>query len=70
MPRHLVLGNGKILINLDQNLQMRDIYFPYVGQQNHVQGHANRLGASINGSFSWLSSNDWVINPGCAESQL
>ncbi|MDR7072739.1 glycoside hydrolase family 15 protein [Fictibacillus barbaricus] len=70
MPRHLVLGNGKILINLDQNLQMRDIYYPYVGQQNHVQGHANRLGASINGSFSWLSSNDWVINPGYHKDSL
>ncbi|MGA4719414.1 glycoside hydrolase family 15 protein [Fictibacillus nanhaiensis] len=64
MPRHLVLGNGKLLINLDEYLQIRDIYFPYVGQQNHVQGHVNRLGASINGSFSWLSSKEWVIEPG------
>jgi oligosaccharide amylase len=70
MPRHLVVGNGRILVNLDQYLQIRDIYYPYVGQQNHVQGHMNRLGASINGSFSWLSSPDWLIEPGYHKDSL
>jgi oligosaccharide amylase len=70
MPRHLALGNGNLLINLDEYLQIRDIYFPYVGQQNHVQGHVNRLGASINGSFSWLSSKEWVIEPGYRNDSL
>jgi oligosaccharide amylase len=70
MPRPLVLGNGKLLINLDKHLQIRDIYFPYVGQQNHVQGHVNRLGASINGSFSWLSDDRWLIQPGYHKDSL
>jgi oligosaccharide amylase len=70
MPRQLVLGNGNLLINLDKHLQIRDIYYPYVGQQNHVQGHVNRLGASINGSFSWLSEDDWEVNPGYHKDSL
>lgn len=63
MPRMLVVGNGKLLVNMDERLQLRDIYFPYVGHQNHVQGHVNRLGVWLDGSFSWLSSKDWEIKP-------
>ncbi|WP_026676726.1 glycoside hydrolase family 15 protein [Fictibacillus gelatini] len=62
MAGELVVGNGNILINLDPHLQIRDIYFPYVGYQNHVQGYPNRLGVWVNGSFSWLSSNEWEID--------
>jgi oligosaccharide amylase len=63
MPRHLVIGNGQLLINMDQFLQIRDIYYPYVGQQNHVQGHANRIGVWVDGKFSWLHSSEWEIQP-------
>ncbi|UZJ80651.1 glycoside hydrolase family 15 protein [Fictibacillus sp. KU28468] len=62
MPRQLVAGNGKILVNIDQHLQIRDIYYPYVGQQNHVQGHANRVGIWSDGHFSWLSSEHWSVH--------
>ncbi|TLS36310.1 glycoside hydrolase family 15 protein [Pseudalkalibacillus caeni] len=64
MPRHLVVGNGQLLINIDQFLQIRDIYYPYVGQQNHVQGHANRIGVWVDGVFTWLHSGEWRIKPG------
>ncbi|MGO4887173.1 glycoside hydrolase family 15 protein [Anaerobacillus sp. MEB173] len=63
MPSELVIGNGKLLVNIDEDLQIRDIYFPFVGQQNHVQGHANRIGIWIDGAFSWLSCDKgWKIN--------
>ncbi|MDN4525385.1 glycoside hydrolase family 15 protein [Fictibacillus fluitans] len=62
MPRELVAGNGKILVNIDRHLQIRDIYYPFVGQQNHVQGHANRVGIWSDGQFSWLSSESWSIH--------
>ncbi|WP_096201266.1 glycoside hydrolase family 15 protein [Bacillus sp. FJAT-45350] len=61
MPRELVVGNGNLLVNIDRNLHVRDIYFPFVGQQNHVQGHPNRIGVWIDGTFSWLNSSDWSI---------
>lgn len=35
MPRDLPLGNGRLLINFDQNYNIRDIYYPYVGKANH-----------------------------------
>jgi oligosaccharide amylase len=64
MPRQLAVGNGNLLVNIDQCMQIRDIYYPYVGQQNHVQGHGNRVGVWVNGDFSWLSSDNWEIRPG------
>ena len=31
MTRHIVLGNGSLLVNIDNHLQVRDLYFPHVG---------------------------------------
>ncbi len=60
MVRHLSLGNGSFLVNLDESLRVRDIYFPYAGQENHVQGTPHRIG--IHGEeFSWLE--DWSTDP-------
>ncbi len=55
---------------MDQFLQIRDIFYPYVGQQNHVQGHANRIGVWVDGNFSWLHSSEWEINPNYDEDTL
>lgn len=60
MVRHLSLGNGSLLVNLDESLRMRDIYFPYAGQENHVQGKKHRIGVQANG-FSWIE--DWDTKP-------
>ncbi|MFF2090286.1 glycoside hydrolase family 15 protein [Paenibacillus sp. NPDC058174] len=59
MARHLVIGNGKLLLNLDQHCYIRDIYYPYVGQLNHVGGHYCRFGIWIGGQFSWLDEPEW-----------
>jgi oligosaccharide amylase len=59
MPRHLAVGNGKILINLDQNAYVRDLYYPYVGQLNHVSGYTCRVGIWVDGSFAWLHEAQW-----------
>jgi len=31
LPRALVLGNGRLLVNFDDKLNMRDLYYPRVG---------------------------------------
>ena len=36
MARSMVLGNGNTMVCLDQFGQVRDFYFPYVGQDNHI----------------------------------
>ncbi|WP_123040957.1 glycoside hydrolase family 15 protein [Cohnella candidum] len=70
MARHLVIGNGKMLINLDRNGFIRDLYFPYVGQLNHVGGQSCRFGLWVDGAFSWLDDPAWRIEPGYVEDSL
>lgn len=60
MPRHLVTGNGKMLINLDHHSYMRDLYYPYVGQLNHVSGYRCRVGVWVDGAFAWLDDPAWM----------
>ncbi|RMF06243.1 glycoside hydrolase family 15 protein [Candidatus Woesearchaeota archaeon] len=59
MPRSLVVGNGNILVNIDNHLQVRDFYYPYVGQQNHVGGHFHRWGLWVDGRLLWSTDAGW-----------
>ena len=36
--RDIPVGNGQLLVNFDDKYQIRDIYFPHVGQENHTEG--------------------------------
>ena len=54
MPRDLVVGNGILLVNLDRNLNIRDLYYPHVGLYNHLGGYRNRIGVWVDGQFAWL----------------
>lgn len=54
MPRDLVLGNGSLLVCLDRNLFIRDLYWPYVGLFNHLSGHAVRFGIGADDRFAWV----------------
>lgn len=62
MPRDIVLGNGQLLINLDKDLAVRDIYYPYVGWANHVGGHRCRTGVWVEGvGFRWFDDGwQWL----------
>lgn len=70
MPRYLVVGNGKCLVNLDQHAYIRDLYFPYVGQLNHVGGYSCRLGVWVEGSFRWLDDSKWERTLGYVQESL
>jgi glucoamylase len=72
MPRSLVLGNGTMLATFDAHLQMRDLYFPYVGMEDHTTyGNVHRMGFFVEGiGFSWVSDGTWVIEPGYAQETL
>ncbi|MDT3700435.1 MAG: glycoside hydrolase family 15 protein [Thermincola sp.] len=59
MPRQLVVGNGKMLVNFDSDTNIRDLYFPYVGQSNHIQGNKNSIGVWVEGKFSWCDEAGW-----------
>ena len=57
--RDLPVGNGSLLVNFDDKYQLRDIYFPHVGQENHTKGFPSRLGVWVAGEFSWTADEDW-----------
>ena len=62
MTRHIALGNGNILVCLDKNYRIRDFFYPYVGQENHVSGNQHRIGVWVDGNFSWVSKKDWDLS--------
>ncbi len=57
MPRDIPVGNGRLLVCFDQNYAIRDLYFPHVGQENHVGGGYCRTGVWVDGKFSWVDEN-------------
>lgn len=60
MPRDIPVGNGKLLVCFDKQYQIRDLYFPHVGQENHVSGDVFRCGIWADGIFSWVGPG-WQI---------
>lgn len=61
MVRELVLGNGSMLVNFDRFLNMRDLYYPYIGWENHILGRRNSIGVWVDGKFSWTDDGNWHI---------
>lgn len=57
--RDIPVGNGNLLVNFDVKYQIRDIYFPHVGQENHTEGFPFRFGVWVDGEFSWVFSDGW-----------
>ena len=57
--RDIPVGNGQLLVTFDPVYQIRDIYFPHVGQENHTEGFPFRFGVWADGEFSWVFSDDW-----------
>src|SRR5438270_119290 len=52
MPRDLPLGNGDFLVTFDSRYQLRDIYYPNVGQENHTVGEPSRFGLWVDGELA------------------
>lgn len=65
MPRALIFGNGEMLATFDERLQMRDLYYPYVGMEDHTAyGDVHRTGVWVEGKgFAWFSDPSFVIEP-------
>lgn len=76
MPRDIPVGNGQLLITHDAKYRIRDLYFPYVGQENHAGFAPCRFGvwASLpDGDSSgkhrrknrlFWTEDGWDIKPG------
>jgi len=57
--RDIPVGNGSLLVTFDDKYQIRDIYFPHVGQENHTEGFPFRFGVWVEGQFSWTFTDGW-----------
>lgn len=63
MPRSFTAGNGEMLVGLDAAGQLRDLYYPQVGLENHVgEGRRHRVGVYVDGEIHWLTSDDFVVS--------
>ncbi len=72
MARSIVLSNGELCVALDKFAEVRDIYYPHVGLEDHVRGHyLHRVGILVDGQISWLSQDPaWEISISCEEEAL
>lgn len=66
MARAVIIGNGNLLVGIDGRGQVRDLYFPFVGEANHVSGASgnfvHRIGVYVDGSTTWLDDAGWQFD--------
>ncbi|MEK7552594.1 MAG: glycoside hydrolase family 15 protein, partial [Patescibacteria group bacterium] len=62
MSNALTLGNGSLLVNIGSFGEVRDLYFPYAGFENHVGGRlCHQVGVFADGRLSWLADPEWHL---------
>jgi glucoamylase len=62
VSKSFVYGNGSILVGLDNFGQVYDLYFPYVGMENHTGGsYVHKIGVWSDGKFHWTDDGSWEI---------
>jgi GH15 family glucan-1,4-alpha-glucosidase len=49
--RDIPVGNGSLLVTFDDKYQIRDVYFPHVGQENHTEGFLFASAYGLTGIF-------------------
>ncbi len=59
MPKDIPVSNGNLLFNFDSDYQIRDVYYPFIGQENHSKGDPFRFGVWVDGQCSWMGP-EWV----------
>ncbi len=52
MPRDIPVSNGSFLLNFDPDYQIRDVYYPFIGQENHSSGNPFLFGVWVDGKYS------------------
>ncbi len=65
MARRIVLGNGELHVGLNNYGLVHDMYFPYVGFENHAAGQdlRHKIGIWTDGAISWLDDDtDWTFS--------
>ena len=81
MPRDIPVGNGRLLITFDDRYQLRDLYYPHVGQENHAGASpchfgvwaempGKRAAGESHGRLAWSDDRGWTIRQRYLEDAL
>lgn len=68
MPRDIPVGNGELLVSFEKNSLLRELHFPYVGEENHVN-EPFRIGVWNRDQVSWISDG-WEVKCDYLEDSL
>lgn len=63
MARPIVLSNGELHVGLNNFGVVHDLYYPYVGYENHAAGSGlrHKIGVYSNGTISWTDDGSWTF---------
>lgn len=63
MARPIVLSNGELHVGLNKYGVVHDLYYPYVGFENHAAGTGlrHKVGVYVDGILSWTDTDDWTF---------
>ncbi|HEX8910975.1 MAG TPA: hypothetical protein VF796_01350, partial [Humisphaera sp.] len=64
MPRDIPVGNGRLLVTFDNQYQIRDVYYPHVGQENHAGANPFRFGVHTDVPGEGKNALFWTTSPG------
>jgi GH15 family glucan-1,4-alpha-glucosidase len=70
MARDLPIGNGNVLINYDVNYNIRDVYYPHVGQENQGSGYPSHFGVWTADGFFWIDNPEAARQTGYLQDTL
>jgi GH15 family glucan-1,4-alpha-glucosidase len=61
VTRPLLLSNGRLHVGINLFGLVHDLYYPYVGFENHARANKlrQRIGVWAEGEFSWLDDGSW-----------
>src|SRR5712672_773532 len=59
VARDLPIGNGSLMVNFDHEYNIRDVYYPHVGQDNQTNGDVSFFGIWCDGKFAWIGDPAW-----------
>lgn len=70
MPTSIVIGNGSTLVNIDDTLNLKDLYWPFVGEANHLNLKANEIFFYLDGLRVDLNRDNFLIETNYLENSL
>lgn len=74
MAKYLTLANGSLLVGINEYGHVRDLYYPYIGLENHISGasgsYTHRIGVWVDGVLAWLDTPSWKVSVEVVEGRV